>query len=179
MSDSAIRRWSEKKARAKQEDSPKPEELAEGAVEDQSLPEEAQDAPPENIELPPVESLNEDSDYSVFMTPGVDEAVKKLALRKLFRLPQFGVLDGLNDYDEDFTYFEALGDIVTSDMKYHEERKKAEELKKKLESEEEIETLAKDEESTGETPADEEPATPADTPEVADNEQQTDDPQAS
>lgn len=178
MSDSAIRRWSERKARAKEEDSPKPEASTERTVEDQPLP-EAQDVPPEKIELPPVDTLNEDSDYSVFMTPGVDEAVKKLALRKLFRLPQFGVLDGLNDYDEDFTYFEALGDIVTSDMKYHEERKKAEELKKKLESEEEIETLAQDEESTGESEADEEPATPADNSEVATNDQQTDDSQSS
>lgn len=179
MSDSAIRRWSERKARAKEEDSPKPEASTERNVEDQPLPEAPDDVPPEKVELPPVDSLNEDSDYSVFMTPGVDEAVKKLALRKLFRLPQFGVLDGLNDYDEDFTYFEALGDIVTSDMKYHEERKKAEELKKKLESEEEIETLAQDEESTGESIADEEPATPADNSEVAVNDQQTDDSQSS
>ena len=33
----------------------------------------------------------------------------------------FNVRDGLDDYDEDFTSFEALGDIVTSDMKHQAE----------------------------------------------------------
>lgn len=90
------------------------------------------------VELPPIESLSEDSDYSLFMSPEVDEKVKKLALRKLFKSPFFNVVDGLNDYDDDFTTFELLGDIVTSDMKFHEERKKAEEaLKRQQEAESE------------------------------------------
>ncbi|MEE9194622.1 MAG: DUF3306 domain-containing protein, partial [Alphaproteobacteria bacterium] len=48
-------------------------------------------------------TLDKDSDYSVFMKEGVPEQLKKLALRKLWRSdPVFAVLDGLNDYDEDF-----------------------------------------------------------------------------
>lgn len=55
------------------------------------------------LDLPDIETLDKDSDYSVFMKEGVPEQLKKLALRKLWRSdPVFAVLDGLNDYDEDF-----------------------------------------------------------------------------
>ena len=54
--------------------------------------------------LPDVESLDETSDFSAFMQKGVPEALQRRALRKLWRLnPIFANLDGLNDYDDDFT----------------------------------------------------------------------------
>ncbi len=54
--------------------------------------------------LPDVESLDEGSDFSAFMQEGVPEALKRRALRRLWRLnPIFAQLDGLNDYDDDFT----------------------------------------------------------------------------
>lgn len=158
MSDSALHRWSNRKTQLKEE-KPQTEAESEKVNENQESPSEnALREEKKEIELPPIESLDENSDYSVFMSPEVDTAVQKLAMRKLFRLPQFGVLDGLNDYDEDFTTFAGLGDIVTSDMKYHEERKKAEALKKQEESQqettdtpEEVETLADEQESTDDT----------------------------
>ena len=73
-------------------------------------------------DMPPIESLHEDSDFSGFMSPGVSEELRKLALRKLFKGGAFNVVDGLDDYDEDFTSFEKLGDIITSDMRYQMER---------------------------------------------------------
>ncbi|MEM7378241.1 MAG: DUF3306 domain-containing protein [Pseudomonadota bacterium] len=76
--------------------------------------------------LPDLDALGADSDYTGFLHPDVDKAVRKAALRKLFALPQFGVRDGLDDYDDDFTVFEPLGDTVTSDMRFHEARKRAE-----------------------------------------------------
>jgi hypothetical protein len=33
-------------------------------------------------------------------------------LRKLFLSPSINILDGLNDYDENYTTFELLGDII-------------------------------------------------------------------
>jgi hypothetical protein len=66
--------------------------------------------------LPPIESLDEHSDYRAFMSDKVSEELRLLALRKLFRLPQFNVTDGLNDYDGDFTAFKPLGNTVTHDM---------------------------------------------------------------
>ena len=72
-------------------------------------------------DLPDVESLHEGSDFKGFMSPGVSDKLRKLALRKLFAGAGFNIRDGLDDYDEDFTNFEPLGDIVTCDMKHRAE----------------------------------------------------------
>ena len=61
-------------------------------------------AEPEALDLPDIDSLTAESDFTPFMKPGVPEALKNRALRKLWRInPVFGRLDGLNDYDGDFT----------------------------------------------------------------------------
>jgi hypothetical protein len=70
-----------------------------------------------DADMPPVESLDSESDFSPFMSPGVSEQLRTRALRKLFHLPAFNITDGLNDYDEDFTRFAGLGDTVTHEMK--------------------------------------------------------------
>lgn len=58
----------------------------------------------DEAELPDIESLDRDSDYTAFLRKGVPERLKRAALHKLWRSdPLFGILDGLNDYDEDFT----------------------------------------------------------------------------
>ncbi|MFT5174109.1 MAG: hypothetical protein ACI8W7_002296 [Gammaproteobacteria bacterium] len=77
-------------------------------------------APPvlTDADMPELSSIGDDDDYSGFMSPGVSEGLRNKALRQLFMSAQFNVLDGLNDYDDDFTTFEALGDIVTSDMRH-------------------------------------------------------------
>ena len=74
-----------------------------------------------DADMPPLESLNEESDYSGFMSPQVSEELRHKALRKLFLSPVFNVTDGLDDYDDDFTQFEALGDIITSDMRHQQQ----------------------------------------------------------
>jgi hypothetical protein len=48
--------------------------------------------------LPPIESLNENSDYSVFLAPGVSDSVQRAALRKLFHLPEFDQPSSMNAY---------------------------------------------------------------------------------
>jgi len=54
--------------------------------------------------LPDIDSLDETSDFKPFMAEGVPEILRRRALRKLWRLnPVFAHLDGLNDYDQDFT----------------------------------------------------------------------------
>ncbi|MYI88831.1 MAG: DUF3306 domain-containing protein [Gammaproteobacteria bacterium] len=148
MSKSLLHRWSKQKAEVTDEELPSTEiqdqeteidtasdaeASASAEIEQTEQTEQEEKAP---VELPPIESLGEDSDYSLFMSPEVDEKLKKLALRKLFKTPAFNVVDGLNDYDDDFTTFELLGDIVTSDMKFHEERKKAEEALKRQQADE-------------------------------------------
>jgi uncharacterized protein DUF3306 len=53
--------------------------------------------------LPPLESLTIDSDFSPFMQAGVDENLKRSALRKLLRDPRFNVMDGLDVYIDDYS----------------------------------------------------------------------------
>jgi hypothetical protein len=66
---------------------------------------EASEAEPfDPADLPDIDSLGKDSDYTGFLKEGVPAKLRHLALQKLFRSdPALAVLDGLNDYDEDFT----------------------------------------------------------------------------
>ena len=76
------------------------------------------DAAQTTPELPPIESLGEDSDYRAFLADNVPADVQRKALRKLFQSPKFNVRDGLDDYDLDFSSPEPLGDIVTAEMRH-------------------------------------------------------------
>jgi len=96
-------------------------------------------------DMPPIDTLSKDSDVSCFFNKGVSEALRKKALRHLFMLPAFNIRDGLNDYDEDYTVFEPLGDTVTCDMKFHTARKA------KIEEERRLELAANEEAMEGET----------------------------
>jgi hypothetical protein len=58
--------------------------------------------------LEDVAALTHDSDYSAFVARGVDENVKRSALKKLFTDPHFNVMDGLDVYIEDFNKFEPI-----------------------------------------------------------------------
>lgn len=70
-----------------------------------------------DADMPPLDSLDGDSDYSGFMSPKVSEELRTLALRRLFHSPQFNLTDGLNDYDEDYTSFAKLGNVLTHEMR--------------------------------------------------------------
>ena len=79
---------------------------------------EAASAGPVEREPPDLDELDENADYSAFLAPGVEQALRRKALRRLFHSPKFNVCDGLDDYCEDFTQFARLGDIVTFDMRH-------------------------------------------------------------
>ena len=69
-------------------------------------------------DLPDVDALNKDSDFSLFMREGTPEHLKKIALRKLFNSdPAFSVLDGLNDYDEDYSMVGMVTEAVSTRYK--------------------------------------------------------------
>jgi len=74
-----------------------------------------------DADMEPIESLTENSDFSKFMSSGVSDDLRNLALRKMFKAPFFNIRDGLDEYDEDYTTFEKLGDIVTADMRHQME----------------------------------------------------------
>jgi hypothetical protein len=110
--ESILRRWSRRKQEAAQE-TRAAEQAAPIDIEDSlgtavPIETEAESSPAlTDADMPPIESLDEDSDYSAFMSEGVSDELRNLALRKL--------------------YFEKLGDIVTCDMKHHIEMKEQKE----------------------------------------------------
>jgi hypothetical protein len=109
-----LERWSRRKLAARQKDA------SVVSRQDPSSPAaEASEAPGSKLtdsDMPPLESLGEESDYSGFFSPEVSEELRRLALRKLFHLPAFNVRDGLDDYDDDFTQFAKLGNVITHEM---------------------------------------------------------------
>lgn len=136
-----ITRWSRLK-RAAHESLPEPENVAD-AVDASAL---ATSADPQidiqtltDADMPPLESLDKDSDYRGFLSEKVSETLRKQALRKLFHSPEFNVRDGLDDYDEEYTHFAKLGDIVTADMR-HQLETEAKRLREFAENESEIQT---------------------------------------
>lgn len=118
--DGFFSRWSGRKAATREglivEETDIPEQLeiaktgAEIEIADEDLP------IPED--LPDIETLDKDSDYSLFMRKGTPEHLKRLALRKLFLSdPSLAVLDGLNDYDEDYSMIGMVVEEVTTRFK--------------------------------------------------------------
>lgn len=114
-------------------------EPSEGRRDGAELPARAPHTILTDEHMPPIDSLTENSDFSGFLSPGVSEELRKLALRKLFRSAIFNDRDGLDDYDEDFRNFAALGDHITSDMKH---RMELEEQRKRRTQEAETEAAA-------------------------------------
>lgn len=109
-----LARWS----RLKREARAAVAERRPAAADPAAPPPAAATAPPAEAqlpELPPIDSLTKDSDYTPFLRPGVPEALRKAALRKLWQSdPVFANLDGLLEYGEDFGEpFRAAGAIAT------------------------------------------------------------------
>lgn len=113
-----LQRWSRLKAdseAAAVPETPAPEEVTKGQAAEDAEPEPL---PPGDEDMPPIESLGADSDFSGFMSPRVSAALRKQALRKLFRSAKFNVISQMDDYIDDYRNFPALGDMLTSDMKH-------------------------------------------------------------
>ena len=152
-SESFIERWSRRKRLAEEEAGSLPEV---GGPEPAGLPDAVGAEPPlTDADMPPIEKLGEDDDYSGFFSDGVSEALRRAALRRLFRSAKFNTTDGLDDYAEDFTKFAPLGDIVTADMKH-----RLQQLVNKVAGEEEVgesgghpATAASDDPAGEDTPA--------------------------
>ena len=113
-------RWSERKTAER-----KGEPLIGADIPEQSevgLPSPAEEISDEDMpipdDLPDIETLDKDSDYTLFMRKGTPEHLKRLALKKLFHSdPALAVLDGLNDYDEDYSMIGMVAEAVSTRYK--------------------------------------------------------------
>jgi len=89
-------RWSRRKLeRAEEQPAPPP-----------SLDKTQKDEPV--VALPPVESLNPESDFVPFMNPKVNGETRRAALKRLFTDAHFNVPDPFEAYSEDYTVSETI-----------------------------------------------------------------------
>lgn len=89
-------RWSRRKSEAAQAEVAAPEPFEEVKPE----------VPQPTLEQ--VAALAADDDFTPFVARGVDETVRRAAMKKLFSDPHFNVMDGLDTYIEDYNKFEPM-----------------------------------------------------------------------
>ncbi|HEY8606180.1 MAG TPA: DUF3306 domain-containing protein [Noviherbaspirillum sp.] len=75
-------------------------------------------APPAPPTMDEVGQLSVDSDFTRFVARGVDEDVRRAAMKKLFADPQFNVMDGLDVYIEDYNTFTPIPAHVLSALNH-------------------------------------------------------------
>jgi hypothetical protein len=113
-----LSRWSRRRLEVREAEEREAQEIA--AREAEQAEAQALLADPEQRDMPPddetrqkwieeleqidIDSLSYDNDFTIFMKSWVPGALRQRALRKLWTTnPTLAVLDGLNDYDLDYT----------------------------------------------------------------------------
>jgi Protein of unknown function (DUF3306) len=71
--------------------------------------------------LPPVEKLTPESDFSGFMHPKVEDALRRAALKKLFRDPHFNIPDPYEPYSRDFNIADPIPPEMLATLKQAEQ----------------------------------------------------------
>lgn len=121
-SESALRRWSRRKhearVTARRESATSDPVKAPNVAASEKSPERVLT----DVDMPPLETLGEHSDYSPFMSAGVSEGLRRAALRRLFSSPGLNVLCELEGEYYDTRGLTPLGNIVTYDMRAALER---------------------------------------------------------
>ncbi|WP_426342504.1 DUF3306 domain-containing protein [Pseudoduganella sp. S-14] len=108
-------RWSRVKTEAEEQTVREAEAIAPSA---EALPAEAPAASASAPTLEQVDSLTPESDFTPFIARGVDEAVRRAALKKLFADPRFNVMDGLDTYIDDYNKFEPLTPLMVAALNH-------------------------------------------------------------
>jgi hypothetical protein len=65
-----------------------------------------------------VATLDKDSDFSAFVARGVDQAVRRSALKKLFADPHFNVMDKLDVYIDDYTKPSPVSEAMLASLEH-------------------------------------------------------------
>jgi len=99
-----LRRWARRKATASSGAAPAEEAAAPAPAPLPAAPQESDEEAAQRLGLPEIDSLDPESDFSVFMQAAVPESIRRRALRRLWRIhPVISTPDGLTDYAEDYT----------------------------------------------------------------------------
>ncbi|AHI28964.1 DUF3306 domain-containing protein [Marinobacter similis] len=120
MAESRLQRWARKKAEAGKRPEPPPPPVTETQLTPDEQELAANEALPEHellkkYDLPDPDNIELGTDITGFMRKEIPEFLRKRALRGLWKSnPVLAVLDGLNDYDEDYTLASTAGQTVTT-----------------------------------------------------------------
>lgn len=115
-----LRRWARRKTEAQSGIEPLPEAAA--PVDDLPAPVVNppavawSDVPPPTMD--DVARLTSDSDFSAFVARGVDAAVRRTALKKLFADPHFNAMDGLDVYIDDYTKPSPVSEAMLASLEH-------------------------------------------------------------
>jgi hypothetical protein len=137
MSDEGfLRRWARRKSELRSElrtevgegraavpdAAPAPEGLSGASVAPAGLAAfDAAPAPLAERPLPTMEdvaTLDKDSDFSAFVVRGVDQAVRRGALKKLFADPHFNVMDRLDVYIDDYNKPSPMSEAMLASLEH-------------------------------------------------------------
>lgn len=108
MTEAFLSRWSKRKQGQPLETEIEPAENQPPS----EIEETSQEAPAAkeltDADMPDLDSLQDDSDVSMFFAEGVSQALKQQALRKLFHQPAFNTISELDEYIEDYSQLPSL-----------------------------------------------------------------------
>jgi len=128
-----LRRWARRKTEVKEGREPLPEAQADvqapatpaaTALVADAVPQAAPApvaAPAPERPLPTMEDvarLDKDADFSAFVARGVDQAVRRSALKKLFADPHFNVMDRLDVYIDDYTKPSPMSEAMLASLEH-------------------------------------------------------------
>ncbi len=111
-----LSRWSQRKRGSAVEPEAEPEQTALAPSQDsEASPESAWDEEQVDTALKEIEVMKQGDDFKALLGTTVPAVVRKAALRKLWRShPAIGFIDGLDDYNEDYTIKPGLVQQVRS-----------------------------------------------------------------
>jgi uncharacterized protein DUF3306 len=70
------------------------------------------------VELPSIESLTSESDFTGFFRGKVDEKLRRAALKKMFQDPHFNVMDGLDVYIDDYSIPDPIPETMLAKLEH-------------------------------------------------------------
>ena len=117
--DDFLSRWSRRKRAVEAEEAASEPAVPEASEQLAPAPEdETEEQTLERLGLPDPDSLSEGDDFTGFLKSGVPDALRRRALRRLWRSnPVLANVDGLVDYGDDFTDAAMVPDVLATAYK--------------------------------------------------------------
>ncbi|WP_075792112.1 DUF3306 domain-containing protein [Massilia putida] len=111
-----LRRWARRKTEVQSGAAPRPAPAFDAPT---AVPAPIEEAAP--VPLPTMDDvaqLTSDSDFSAFVARGVDAAVRRTALKKLFADPHFNTMDRLDVYIDDYTKPSPVSEAMLASLEH-------------------------------------------------------------